>query len=67
MLIAEALRLGLEGEAFATIVATGVSSSIPHHMSGSSVLMPGPLLVDMGFRYNGYCSDMTRTVWLDET
>ncbi|MDP2669558.1 MAG: M24 family metallopeptidase [bacterium] len=47
ILIAEAMRLGLEEEAFSTIVASGVQSSIPHHTSSDLLITPGPLLVDM--------------------
>ncbi len=57
--------LGAEGESFATIVAAGENSSLPHALAGSRRLREGDLLlIDMGAKYQGYCSDMTRTVCL---
>jgi Xaa-Pro aminopeptidase len=47
------------------IVASGPNSASPHHEPGSRVIGPGePLLLDIGGRRSGYCSDTTRTFWL---
>ncbi len=47
------------------IVASGPNSASPHHEPGSRVIGPGePLLLDIGGRRAGYCSDITRTVWI---
>jgi len=61
---------GAEGVAFDTIVASGPNSSIPHWKpSDRKIEMADPILIDMGCKYNGYCSDMTRTIsirWISE-
>jgi Xaa-Pro aminopeptidase len=63
----EMKRLGADGPSFATIVASGPNSAKPHHRPSDRPLRPGePIVVDFGARYDGYCSDMTRTVWAGE-
>lgn len=53
---------GAQGYSFETIVAFGVNTAQPHHHPGDKKLEKDELiLVDMGAKYNGYCSDMTRT------
>lgn len=60
-------ELGAEDRAFATIVATGPHSAMPHHRPGPRELVPGDLLViDCGARVNGYHADMTRTFVVGE-
>ena len=49
--------------AFNPIVASGKNASVPHH-DNSSKLMKGFCVIDFGFKYKEYCSDMTRTVYL---
>jgi Xaa-Pro aminopeptidase len=46
--------------AFPTIVASGPNIRHPHHIAGKQRLT-GPLLMDLGVKVNGYCSDVTRT------
>ena len=47
------------------IVASGPNSASPHHEPGERVIGPGePVLFDIGGRRAGYCSDITRTVWV---
>ena len=59
----EMLKLGSEGEAFDTIACAGLNGSLPHAVPGEHRLQNGELLtLDFGATYNGYCSDMTRTV-----
>ncbi len=56
-------KLGAEGTAFSTIVASGEHSALPHaHPRHESIGLNRLLLVDMGAQQNGYMSDMTRTV-----
>jgi Xaa-Pro aminopeptidase len=60
---AEMRRLGSEGPAFATIVASGPNAAEPHHRPGERRAALGELVVfDFGAKVDGYCSDMTRTV-----
>ncbi|HHX12832.1 MAG TPA: aminopeptidase P family protein [Clostridiales bacterium] len=48
---------------FPAIVASGVNSSMPHAVpSHKKVEMGDFLTMDFGCVYNGYCSDMTRTI-----
>lgn len=55
-------ELGAEDRAFASIVATGHHSALPHHGPSATPLSVGDLLViDIGARVEGYCADMTRT------
>jgi Xaa-Pro aminopeptidase len=58
-------RRGASGMAFDTIVASGPRSALPHGVaSGRAVAAGEPVLVDAGCRHEGYCSDLTRVVWL---
>ena len=61
------LRLGGSGVAFDTIAAFGAYSSQPHHMPCDYRLKKGDTaLFDFGSKYNMYCSDLTRTIFLGE-
>ena len=53
---------GAEGLAFDTIAVSGTASSLPHGVPRNCKLERGFLTMDFGAKYNGYCSDMTRTV-----
>src|SRR5688572_28489787 len=54
-------RLGAERPSFETIVAGGPRSALPHAEPSPAALRAGELIiVDMGARQEGYCSDMTR-------
>jgi len=58
-------ELGGTGNAFDTISAFGANSSKPHHSPTEYKLTKGDTaLFDFGTKYEGYCSDMTRTVFL---
>lgn len=53
-----------QGESFETIVAMGANASRAHHQPSLRQLRRGDeLLIDMGVKVNGYCSDMTRVVF----
>lgn len=54
---------GAEGLSFDTIAASGLNSSMPHAIPTDKPLQDGDFLtMDFGCLYEGYCSDMTRTV-----
>ena len=56
------IEFGGEGTSFETIVAFDKNSAIPHHKSGQTKLQKDmPILIDMGAKYQGYSSDITRT------
>ena len=56
---------GAEGNSFDPIVVGGANSSMPHGVPGDYVLQKGDFLtMDFGARFDGYCSDMTRTIAL---
>lgn len=57
--------LGADGASFEIIVASGPRSSLPHGVATDRVLGKDEFVkLDFGCRYQGYCSDMTRTVVL---
>ncbi len=56
-------RFGADKVAFDTIVVSGENSSMPHGVPGYRSIKKGDFVTfDFGAMYNGYCSDMTRTV-----
>jgi Xaa-Pro aminopeptidase len=63
----QARRLGAEGMSFETIVASGVRSALPHGRATDARLpRKGFVTLDFGIILKGYCSDMTRTVFLGQ-
>ena len=56
-----------EGVSFSPIVASGQNSSKPHAMpSNRKIEQKDIITIDMGCKINGYCSDMTRTIFVGE-
>jgi len=56
---------GSEGIPFEIIVASGPNSALPHARPAEKIICSGePVLIDMGARINGYCSDFSRTLFL---
>ena len=54
---------GAEGPSFPIIVAAGPNSAKPHAVPGDRPIRAGePVLLDWGARFDGYCSDISRTV-----
>lgn len=52
-----------EGESFSTIVCVGANAAECHHVPDDTVWNGrDPVLVDMGVKLGGYCSDMTRNL-----
>ena len=60
------LKSGAE-VAFDPIVASGENSSLPHATPTDRTFKPGDFItMDYGFKFDGYCSDFTRTVALSK-
>jgi len=58
-------KLGAQGTSFETIVASGPRSALPHGVAGMRELKAGDAVVmDFGAICEGYCSDITRTVFI---
>ena len=56
---------GADGLSFPPIVASGPNGALPHAEPSNRKLRQGePVIVDAGVKLNGYCSDITRTVFL---
>lgn len=56
---------GANGLAFDTIVASGGNSSKPHAVPTNRKIQSGDnITIDFGAKYKGYCSDMTRTIFV---
>jgi Xaa-Pro dipeptidase len=52
-----------DGISFEPIVASGENAANPHHAPGDRRIREGDLVIlDYGAKWNGYCSDMTRTI-----
>ncbi|MDO8490699.1 MAG: Xaa-Pro peptidase family protein [Dehalococcoidia bacterium] len=50
---------------FDIIVGSGPNSALPHIRPGDRPVQEGePIVIDVGARWKGYCSDLTRTIWL---
>ncbi len=63
--ILEGLYRQAEGPSFPPIVASGPNSALPHAVPTEREIQKGdPIVIDMGAKLRGYCSDMTRTVFL---
>ena len=57
--------LGAESLSFDTIVASGLNGSKPHHSpTDKKVKLNEAITIDMGAKYKGYCSDLTRTIFI---
>ena len=62
-LVYEMLRRGARKVSFDPIVAAGANGSMPHAVPGETVIQAGMFVtMDFGCIWDGYCSDMTRTV-----
>ena len=56
-------KQGASSLSFDTIAASGARSAMPHGVASDKVIENGDFLtLDFGCVYEGYCSDMTRTV-----
>ena len=58
---------GAEAMAFDIIVGAGPNGALPHHRADDTVIREGqPVVIDMGAAYEGYCADLTRTIFVGE-
>lgn len=56
-----------QGLSFETIVASGENSSKPHAIPTDRKIQNVDIItIDMGCKINGYCSDMTRTIFVGQ-
>jgi Xaa-Pro aminopeptidase len=52
--------------AFDPIVASGPNSALPHYATGARKIKKGDaLLFDFGLKYNNYCADFSRTIFIE--
>jgi len=62
-----AMRAAGSGPSFGTIVASGPNAANPHHSNTNRAFQPGDLIImDGGAWFDGYASDITRTIALGE-
>lgn len=62
--IEEYYKRRTDGLAFETIVASGENSAKPHAVPTDRKIQKNDIItIDMGCKVNGYCSDMTRTIF----
>ena len=60
-------ELGAESVSFDIIVGAGENGALPHHRAGERPIRRGdPVVIDMGCVYRGYCSDLTRTIFMGD-
>ncbi|WP_080874584.1 M24 family metallopeptidase [Oceanobacillus timonensis] len=60
-------RQGATSSSFDTIVASGYRSALPHGVASTKKIQEGELVtMDYGALYEGYCSDITRTLAVGE-
>ncbi len=58
---------GAQSLSFPVIAASGPNSALPHAIpTGRKIQASEPLLFDWGARLNGYCSDMSRTFFIEK-
>ncbi len=61
------IELGAGGLSFEPIVASGSNSSKPHYNKGQRTIQKKDIIIlDLGCKYKGYCSDMSRTIFIGD-
>jgi Xaa-Pro aminopeptidase len=59
---------GSEAMPFDIIVASGANAALPHAKPSEKVILENePVVIDLGARVNGYCSDLSRTFCLGDS
>ena len=60
-------KLGASSSSFDMIIASGIRSAMPHGVATDKQIEKGDIItLDFGAYFNGYCSDMTRTIAVGE-
>lgn len=62
---ANMIKKGASERSFDLVIANNRASSLPHYEPSGKIINAGILLFDMGCKYEHYCSDFTRTIFLD--
>ncbi len=61
------VELNADGISFEPIVSSGPNSSKPHYNKGERTIQDKDIIIlDLGCVYNGYCSDMSRTIFVGD-
>ncbi|KUO76494.1 MAG: hypothetical protein APF77_18145 [Clostridia bacterium BRH_c25] len=61
------IECGGQGLAFDSIVASGPNTSRPHYNKDERIIEEKDIIIlDFGCRYNGFCSDISRTIFVGE-
>lgn len=61
------IKNGADGLAFDSIVAFGENTSMPHAIPTDRVVKKGDIIqFDIGCKYKGYCSDLSRVVFVED-
>jgi len=59
------MQKGADGLSFEPIIASGSNSSMPHYCEDLRVIQEKDIVIlDLGCKYKGYCSDTSRTVFV---
>ncbi len=59
------IKAGADGMAFEPIVASGPNAALPHAVpTDRRIKKRDHIILDVGLRVNGYCCDMTRTIFI---
>ena len=59
------MQKGADELSFEPIIASGPNSSMPHYCEDSRVIQEKDIIIlDLGCKYKGYCSDISRTVFV---
>lgn len=51
---------------FPPIIASGPNAAQPHHQTNATQLTRGFCVIDLGLKINGYCSDLSRTIFIGQ-
>jgi len=61
------IEKGASGVSFEPLIASGPNSSMPHYNDDKRIIQERDIIIiDIGCKYNNYCSDITRTIFIGE-